>query len=65
MLKLTQEEFEGVPAQVVVEVLLAAILCMWGENQPLGQAVLCILGIPYIHATTCWAYLVVMQEAFS
>ncbi|EIE18898.1 hypothetical protein COCSUDRAFT_54802 [Coccomyxa subellipsoidea C-169] len=37
MLKLTQEEFESVPAQVVVEVLLAAILCMWGSLQLAGN----------------------------
>lgn len=39
MLKLTQEEFERVPAQIIVEVLLAAVLCMWGENPP-GRMIL-------------------------
>ncbi|CAL8463896.1 g3431 [Coccomyxa elongata] len=36
MLKLTQEEFETVPAHVIVEVLLAAALCMWGSVQLAG-----------------------------
>ena len=30
MVKLTQQEFDSVPLQVVVEVLIAAVLCMWG-----------------------------------
>jgi hypothetical protein len=32
MLKLTQQEFESVPFQVTVEVLLAAAFCMWGKE---------------------------------
>ncbi len=51
MLKLTQEEFESVPAQVVVEVLLAAILCMWGENQPHGQVTLCFAYLEEYHVS--------------
>lgn len=30
MLKLTQQEFEGVPILVKAEVLVAAVACMWG-----------------------------------
>ncbi|KAK9918380.1 hypothetical protein WJX75_003629 [Coccomyxa subellipsoidea] len=37
MLKLTQEEFERMPAQIIVEVLLAAVLCMWGSLQLAGS----------------------------
>lgn len=35
MLKLTQQEFEGVPLLVKVEVLLASIICMWGKQAAL------------------------------
>ncbi len=31
MLKLTQQEFASVPLLVKIEVLLAAVSCMWGE----------------------------------
>lgn len=37
MLKLTQQEFEGVPLLVKVEVLLASIVCMWGSLQISGN----------------------------
>ena len=30
MLKLTQQEFEGVPLLVKAEVLIASVVCMWG-----------------------------------
>ena len=30
MLKLTQQEYENVPLPIMVEVLVAAVLCMWG-----------------------------------
>lgn len=32
MLKLTQQEFASVPLLVKIEVLLAAVSCMWGER---------------------------------
>lgn len=31
MLKLTQQEFETVPLIIKVEVLIAAVTCMWGS----------------------------------
>lgn len=35
MLKLTQQEFASVPLLVKIEVLLAAVSCMWGELKSL------------------------------
>lgn len=32
MLKLTQQEFETVPLIIKVEVLIAAVTCMWGKT---------------------------------
>lgn len=32
MLKLTQQEFEGVPILVKAEVLIASVVCMWGKQ---------------------------------
>ena len=32
MLKLTQQEFEGVPLLVKAEVLIASVVCMWGRS---------------------------------
>ena len=31
MLKVTQQEFESVPLIIKVEVLVAALTCMWGK----------------------------------
>ena len=36
MLKLTQQEYDSVPLPIMVEVLAAAVLCMWGA--PLIQS---------------------------
>lgn len=30
MLKLTQQEFETVPLIIKIEILIAAVTCMWG-----------------------------------
>jgi hypothetical protein len=32
MLKLTQQEYDSVPLPIIVEVLTAAVLCMWGAQ---------------------------------
>ena len=32
MLKLTQQEFETVPLIIKIEILIAAVTCMWGTN---------------------------------
>jgi len=37
MLKLTQQEFEGVPLLVKAEVLIASVVCMWGSLQISGN----------------------------
>ncbi|KAL0042968.1 hypothetical protein WJX79_005400 [Trebouxia sp. C0005] len=37
MLKLTQQEFASVPLLVKIEVLLAAVSCMWGSLQVSGE----------------------------
>ncbi|KAK9827623.1 hypothetical protein WJX81_007760 [Elliptochloris bilobata] len=37
MLKLTQEVYEGVPLAVRLEVLVAAVLCMWGSLHLAGE----------------------------
>ena len=40
-LKLTQEEYEGVPLAVRLEVLVAAVLCMWGAPAHRARGVSC------------------------
>ena len=35
MLKLTQQEFETVPLIIKIEILIAAVTCMWGTNTAL------------------------------
>ena len=37
MLKLTQQEFETVPLIIKVEILIAAVTCMWGKNTPAAK----------------------------
>ena len=40
-LKLTQEEYEGVPLAVRLEVLVAAVLCMWGAPAHCTNGLFC------------------------
>ena len=39
MLKLTQQEFETVPLIVKIEILVAAVTCMWGTKTALSTQV--------------------------
>ena len=49
MLKLTQQEFEGVPLLVKAEVLIASVVCMWGKRpQQLMWCLTAAAGLCYI-----------------
>ena len=62
MLKLTQQEFASVPLLVKIEVLLAAVSCMWGELKLLQDLqdfqfpADSKLGLSNLRLQSCWIW---------